>query len=411
MAGNATERDVLRRLAGRWRQLAAQPVMQERKRLWTALKDLKGERPMLLFETWTLESYVAEEELQCQDPLFRGVERNMRWSIRQAEEVGDDIVLEPCWRIGWDVQGEGYGVEIRAAHARDCEGGNVGYAYDHPIRTPADIARLRPRTWRVNRESTLRRQERLSEAFGDILPVVLHGTLSHHAGLTGDLFRLIGNQNLLTWLYDAPEAIHQIMAYLRDDRLAYYDFLERERLLGLNNVWTFVGSGSPGYTTALPQPDYAGTPRLRDLWVWMESQETVAISPRMFAQFFLPYMADVSRRFGFTYYGCCEPVHDRWDLILEAIPHVRAVSISPWCDMGQMAEKLGRSCVFSRKPRPAPISGSAPDWAGLQQDIDDTLAAARGCNLEIIFRDVYRIAGDRARLRRWADMVRSRIEA
>jgi hypothetical protein len=405
------DREILRSLASRWMQWAGSPVMEERKRLWTALKDLRAERPMVLFETWTLEEYVAETELECEDPLLRAVERQMRWTIRQAEEVGDDLVVEPCWRVGWEIRGSDYGVEIRSQHAVDGEGGHVGYAFEHPIRTPAEIDRLKPRTWRVDRDfATQRRWERLATTFGDILPVVLHGTQSLHGGLTQDLFKLIGNDNLLTWPYDAPEALHRLMAYLRDDRLAFYDWLEREGLLGLNNHWTFVGSGSPGLSTALPRPDYAGTARLRDLWLWMESQETVGISPAMFEEFFLPYMAAVAGRFGRVYYGCCEPVHDRWDRVWKAIPHVRAVSISPWCDMRAMAEKLGRQCVFSRKPRPGPISGSAPDWHSLRQDLDDTLAAARGCNLEIIYRDVYRIGGDRARLRQWAEMVRARIQ-
>jgi hypothetical protein len=50
-----------------------------------------------------------------------------------------------------------------------------------------------------------------------------------------------------------------------------------------------------------------------------------------------------------------------------------------------------------------------PDFAVLEKDLDDTLAAARDCSLEIIFRDVYRINGDRPRLRKWVDLVRSRI--
>jgi hypothetical protein len=120
-------------------------------------------------------------------------------------------------------------------------------------------------------------------------------------------------------------------------------------------------------------------------------------------------MADVSRPFGFIYYGCCEPVHDRWDFIWQEIPHVRAVSISPWCDMRAMAEKLGKNCVFSRKPKPWPISGYTADWDALQKDTDETVAAARDCNLEIIYRDVYRIQGDRSRLRRWADIVRAAV--
>ena len=152
---------------------------------------------------------------------------------------------------------------------------------------------------------------------------------------------------------------------------------KREGLLGLNSTgWELVGSGSPGYTTALPTTDQADGLKLADLWVWMESQETTMISPAMFSRLFLPYMADVSRRFGLVYYGCCEPVHDRWDRIIAAIPNVRAVSISPWCNQRVMAEKLGRSCVFSRKPKAAPISGENPDWDTLRADVAETLAAA-----------------------------------
>lgn len=406
---NNRDRETLRLLASRWMEIANLPVMAERKRQWTALKDLQAERPMVLFETWTLENYVADDELECEDPAFRSVERSIRWSIRHAEEVGDDIVLEPCWRVGWNVGSSGYGVEIRSHHAEDLEGGRIGYAFDHPFRTPDDIEQLKPRKWWVEREKTHQWCERLADTFGDILPVVLHGTTGLHAGITSDVFRLIGNQNLMTWLYDEPEAIHRIMTYLRDDRLAYFTWLESEELLGLNNNSTHVGSGSPGFTTALPQPEYTGTPRLKDLWLWMESQETTAISPAMFNEFFLPYLAEICQRFGLIYYGCCEPLHDRWDGLLKAVPNIRAASISPWCDMKIIAEKLGKKRVFSRKPRPAPISGVAPDWEMLRKDIDDTLIAARDCNLEIVFRDVYRIRGDRPRLRKWAEMVRSQI--
>ena len=133
------------------------------------------------------------------------------------------------------------------------------------------------------------------------------------------------------------------------------------------------------------------------------------ISPRVFAEFFLPYMADVCRRFGLVYYGCCEPLHDRWEPICQAIPNIRAVSISPWSDQRSMAEKLGRNRVYSRKAKPWPISGDSADWDALRQDMDETLEAARDCNLEIVYRDVYRIGGDRTRLRKWVELARSRI--
>jgi len=404
------ERETLRELAGKWMELASLPAMAERRHLWTALNDLHAERPMVLFETLYLEDYVAEEELACQDPFLRDVERRLRWTIRHAEEVGDDLVVEPFWRVYWEIERSDYGVDICSAHAEDMQGGHVGYAFQHPIRTPDDISRLHPRTCRVHRARTRQRAEKLQSCFGDILPVVLHGTGRFHAGLTQDLYKLISNANLLTWIYDAPQALHDVMAVLRDDRLAFFDWLEREGLLGFNHTgWELVGSGSPGYTSALPQAGCAGAVRLRDLWVWMESQETSMVSPAMFEEFFLPYMAAVCGRFGFTYYGCCEPLHDRWGHIRRAIPNVRAVSISPWSNLHAMAERLGKDYVYSRKPKPWPISGENADWDALRQDVDDTLAAARNCNLAFVYRDVYRIGRDRNRLSQWVRMVRSRM--
>jgi hypothetical protein len=401
------ERQTLRKLASRWMELASLPLMAERKRQWTALKDLRPERPMVLFETATLESYIADEELVCRETYLREVEKQLRWNIRHTEEVGDDIVLEPYWRVYWDIQLSDYGVELQLTRAIDDQGADTGFHYNHPIRTLQDIEKLTPRSWQVDRVKTLQRVEQLQEAFGDLLPVHLHGTFGILASLTQDLFKLIGNDNLLAWTYDAPEALHSIMVYLREDRLAYYHWLESEGLLGMNT--SFDTYSSPGFVSELPRPGYTGAARLRDLWIWMESQETTMISPRMFGRLFLPYMAEVARQFGLVYYGCCEPVHDRWELLIEAIPNIRAVSISPWCNLWVMGEKLGRDYVFSRKPKPWLISGNNPDWDALQQDVDETIAAARDGNLEFIFRDVYRINGDRARLRQWVEMARSRF--
>jgi hypothetical protein len=143
--------------------------------------------------------------------------------------------------------------------------------------------------------------------------------------------------------------------------------------------------------------------------VWAESQEASAVSPTMFAEFFLPYIAQLTNRFGLVYYGCCEALHDRWELIRKAIPNLRSVSISHWSDKRKMAEMLGRNYIFSRKPTPFYISGDMLDWDLLKADASATLDAARDLNLEFILRDVYTINGDRPRLKRWVEMVRGSI--
>jgi hypothetical protein len=127
----------------------------------------------------------------------------------------------------------------------------------------------------------------------------------------------------------------------------------------------------------------------------------------MLNEFFLPYIAQVAEPFGLAYYGCCEGLHDRFPYVAEAIPNLRAVSVSGWSDLFQMGEMLGQEYVYSRKPTPAYISGAYPEWDLVEKDVRDTLAAARDCNLEFCFRDIYTVDGDRSRLARWTEMTRA----
>jgi hypothetical protein len=420
----SNDRLVMRALAARWMEFASLPVMQERKRLWRAVHDLKAERPVILVESDWIEDYVADSELQCADPFLRSVEKVLRIKLRQAEELGDDIVLEPHYRLGWRLQVSDFGVpvEIRSSIAAEK---SIAYSFSFPIAKPEDIDRLRPRTFAVDREETLRRKAILEEVMGDVLPVRLgnfdpfinefdlgeFGELGFNGnfffGLTWQVYRFIGNQGLLYWVYDHPEAIHRLMSYMLDDRLQMFEFCEREGLLDANTDSQMAGPRSYGYVSDLPEPGARKQVRLKDLWGWAESQEFQSISSDMFQQFVLPYLAKLSERFGLVYYGCCERVDDRLPAIIEAIPNLRSVSVSGWSNLAEVAELLGKRYVYSRKPRPAGISGPHADWDALEKDMRDTYAVARDCNLEILYRDVYTVGGDRGRLRKWVDMTKA----
>lgn len=419
-----SDRVVLRNLADQWRQCAALPVMQTRKQLWKAVHDLQSQRPVILFETAWIDAYVAEGELKCADPFLRSVEKSMRITLRQFEELGDDLVIEPYYRLGWRMRFSDYGVPVEIS-APAMKEGSIAYSFSFPIAEPADVGRLRTRTIGVDRPASLERKNKLEEVIGDLLPVKLgnydpfvyefdvgeYGDLGFTGnfffGLTWQLYRFIGNQRLLYWAYDSPEAIHALMAYLLQDRIALFEFFERERLLDYNTDSQMAGPRSYGYVSDLPEPDNPGDVQLKHLWAWAESQEFEMLSPAMYQEFVLPYLAKLSERFGLIYYGCCERVDDRLPLIQQAIPNLRSVSVSGWSNLGRAAEMVGRKHVYSRKPRPAYISGPSPDWELLEQDLRNTYAAARDCHLEILFRDVYTTCGDRQRLRRWVDMAKA----
>jgi hypothetical protein len=416
------ERERVRALASRWAEIAALPLMAERKRAWRALHDLRPERPMILFEVGTVAGYVGEDELRCEHPLLRAVEATMLEHLHHVEEVGDDIVFEPYYRLGWDLTDSGWGVEVvQIPGPAAADGSAIGYTFDFPLKTPADVARLRPREFHVDRAGTSAKRDLLADVFGDILPVVV-GNYEHegvpnragnyYLGMTRQIYRFIGNDGLLSWVYEAPEAIHALMEYMTQDRLRQFGYLEAEGLVVPNTDNALAGPRAYGYCSDLPPPEAApGT--LGDLWCWAESQESTPISPAMFAEFVLPYLQRVTERFGLVYYGCCEPQTDRLELIIAALPNLRSVSVTPWADLARTAELLGGRYVYSRKPDPVPLSGPAPHWERAEADLRRTHAAARahGCPVELLFRDVYDVGGDRSRLARWVALARSVFEA
>jgi hypothetical protein len=415
------ERQSLRTLATRWMEHAADPIMAERRRQWQAIKDLKAEKPMILVETCMLPDYIGQDELVCEDPYLRNIEKSLFEIVRHADEIGDDIVVDPYFRIPWELELGDYGVPIEAHHAISCDGSDLGYSFNFGVQSEADAQKLHLRDRSVKREESLQRKEQLEDIFGDILPVYVGGhdpfdpdpgyrpwLGNLYGGLTMDLFKLVGNNNLLYWVYDKPDLIHEMMELLRDDRLAHFRFLEREGLLYQNTDTWMPCPGSYGFVSDLPESmENDRDVRLKDCWVWVESQESEPISPKMLNEFFLPYIAQVAEPFGLAYYGCCEGLHDRFPYVAEAIPSLRAVSVSGWSDLFQMGEMLGKEYVYSRKPTPAYISGAYPEWDLVEKDVRDTLAAARDCNLELCFRDIYTVDGDRSRLARWTEMTRA----
>ena len=410
-----SDRQTIRALAERWAEIAALPVMADRKRGWRALHDLRPERPMIHFEVGTVDGFVGPDELRCEDPILRAVEAAMHEHIRHFEEVGDDIVFEPYFRIGWDIQDSGWGVEVVQIPAP-----GIGYTFNFPIKTPADAALLQPRRYSVDRDSTLAKLRLLEDAFGDLLPVrvgnydhfmVEQGAESwagnYFIGLTWQVYRFIGNDGLLTWVYESPETIHELMEYMLNERDRMFSFVEDEGLIVPNTDNQLAGPRAYGYVSDLPAPDEANPGTLSDLWCWAESQETSMISPAMYQEFVLPYMARLTQRFGLVYYGCCEPTHDRLEMIMAAMPNLRSVSVTPWADFEVMAEMLGADYVYSRKPDPVPISGPRPDWKRAEADLRRTYDTTHGRNVELLFRDVYDVAGDRTRLARWVELAKS----
>lgn len=410
---------ILRTLAARWMEIASLPVMRQRKQVWQSIKELNAIRPAILIETASIRDFVAEDELICTDPFLRNVEKNMRMNIRQFEEVGDDIVLEPYFHLGWLLNFSDYGVNMGVECAEDPEGGHLGIRFEHPVRSVEDLKKLQQRTVTVDRKRSLQYKDMLEEAFGDILPVRL-GNASVYEDVPGfspylgvnflyvtyEILALIGNDNFLYWAYDYPEELKRLSRFLMDDKLRLYKWMEDEGLLIPNTDNHWAGPGSYGYCGDLTPPDAPGPAKLSGCWGRTESQESGTLSPEMFNELYLPYIAEGCALFGHVYYGCCERLDDRWEYIRAAIPNLRAVCVAPWNDIFRMGEYIGKDYVYSGKPNPAYLSVRDAEWDVLEKELRQIREASKDCSFELIVRDLYAVKGGVRVLREWVALAR-----
>jgi len=167
-----------------------------------------------------------------------------------------------------------------------------------------------------------------------------------------------------------------------------------------------VAQGSYAFTNKLPSDlnSYSSN----DIWGFLDSQETQGISPEMYNEFIFPYYKKIADTYGRLSYGCCEAVDPIWEKSVSKYPRLGKVSISPWCDEKYMGQQLcGKEITYMRKPSPNLLGvGSELDEDSVRKHISATVEAAKGCNIEIIQRDVYKINNTYKKVRRYVEIIR-----
>jgi hypothetical protein len=170
----------------------------------------------------------------------------------------------------------------------------------------------------------------VNDIFGDCLtPNINCGGAWWSLGICEDAIKLVGLENFMLFMYDDPEGMHKLMAFLRDDHINAINWFEK--------TGSFVEHGKPI--------------KISEKLGFCEAQEAVGVSPEMFNEFIMQYQIPIVKDFVVNNYGCCEAVHDRWQYI-KPIPRLNRVSISPWCNQEIMADALKRDYIYNRKPNP-----------------------------------------------------------
>ncbi len=411
------DREVLRELAERQAEIAALSVHQETIAGWKRLNSLGRGKPMIWINEipWHEMDVDGELTLQTTHEFSRIQEQTLRRTLYQWEHMRGDMVVDPVFYCPLVVHDTGFGIGEDVEIVRtDDDNDVVSRGFHAQIDSLDDVEKIRMPVVTYDAEATESNYHCLVDLFGDILPIQKLGQRGFWFAPWDELIRWWDVQKAMLDLVMRPELVHAAMDRLVDAYLCRLDQYEEQGLLALNNNNVRVGSGGLGFNDELPTAghdpahDRAGA-RTADLWGCATAQIFGSVSPAMHEEFALQYERRWLQRFGLNYYGCCEPLHQKLD-ILASIPGLRKISMSPWVDIDRAAAQMGDAYVFSRKPNPAIFAWDVWDPAEARRILRDELIRADGCVVEIIAKDISTVRYEPQRLWEWSAMAREVTE-
>lgn len=403
------ETTVLRQLAYRYFELANEPCNAQRMELHRCVNDLQMRRPVVLIDEIPFHelNFDGSLTLLCRDPVLREAEDYLRKRIFQWTYFPADMILPPFYPVHKVIVSSGIGVDVQDEQIFTDDRNNISsHLYHDQLSSAEDLEKLHLPVITYDHEATMAKFTRVAEVFGDVLPVRIVGE-SCYTSPWDQISMYRGVTPLLIDLVDEPEHSHRVIDWIcrcEESRLEQYE------KLGLLEIAPYSLHCTASLCSDLPG-DYDGGPVLRrHIWGRGMAQIFASVGKAMHEEFDIAYMKRLMEPFGLVYYGCCEPLDKKMDIV-EKLPHLRKVSVTPWADVDVAAEAIGKKYVLANKPNPAAV-GTKLDEDTLRKEITRTLSAVRrnGCSCDIVLKDISTAGYDLNNLVRWEKIVMEMVE-
>jgi len=403
---------VLRELAKRCMDAAANQDAETVKGRWRSLHDCDMERPMIYI--WTIlftEELDEITDLQCTHPLFREKEKELRTELYHRY-LGDDSLVQPylslkATHVGRENGPWGPGMWAATRTPDEKDGAADVYA-DPPLKSLDDIDRIRTVEHCIDEEKTAADRAMLEEAVGDIMPVhVVRTPVYYQELLASSLMSLRGMTPLMMDMLERPGKVHRILAIMQKAAIAAHE--KAERLGDISRADQFIQSCPYSRYTVDPGPNIPA--RCNELWCYMHTQDFAGVSPEMHKEFSLDYQRPIMEMFAASGYGCCEDLTNKIDILRE-VKNLKQIAVTPAADLERCAEQIGADYVISWRPNPTDHVCTSFDRERIRRQVADAreTLAKYGCHYEINLKDVLTVQGDRERVREWVRIVRDAIE-
>lgn len=398
------DKDILRRLGEQYAKVGETHAKSGKPSLWSALNDLKSKRPMVWINEipWHEMDVDGELENKCGHPWARELETELRRTLYQARHMPGDMVVSEYIACPIVFHSTDFGIreKVQTAHT-DAENEIYSRHFEIQIKEPEDIEKIKmPKITRMDK-ATDYRYAAMKDLFDGIVDVKKVGQTHIWYTPWDFLIRWMGVEEAMMNLVMMPEMVHQAYERMVEAWMTELDQLDEQNLLSLDCNNTRIGSGGYGYTSELPGEDYNPEHvHPHNMWGCSNAQIFSSVSPEMHWEFALEHDQKWLKRFGLCYYGCCEPLDKKIE-ILRKIPNLRKISVSPWCDTERVTEEIGADYVMSRKPSPAIFAIGELDEAEAEKQLRDFLDKAKDGHVELIMKDISTVSYKPQNLWKW----------
>ena len=393
------DKSIVRELAKQYMAIVDTDKQRQMFKRMQDSNDLKIVRPPVLLDEipWYQMNMDGELDCVCEDERARRVEYYFRTKLFYLKHFKADNLCEPFFRVARTVHSTGMGIEFKTADLKRTDDKNriVSREYEDVLEDESALELMHDPEFSLDAEKDAQNMEFYTELLGDSIPIRQYG-FGYMSHVPWDMItRLRGVEPILMDMYDRPEYLHKIIAKYESAAHKQMDFVEQ-------NLDVLCPSSLHCTPAQISGMDGGG---LKSTWLRAAAQSFGVVSPEMFKEFELDYVYSVAKRFAYTYYGCCEPLDDKIEL-LKTIPNLRKLGCSPWANLERCAEQIGGDYVLARKPNPSHVAlKTDPDVIRAETERSVKAALKYGCPTELVLKDISTVSHRPENLIVWAETV------
>lgn len=402
------DKEIIIELAKQIEEIAELPEQKLKKEKWTKVNDLKSFHPtILVWEEelpWDEIYHLDELKLVCENDIAREQERYLRKKLFMWKYFRGDMIVEPVVNIKPVYIDSMFGISEKGETI--CHNSMVNYVnYQQQIFDSQDLSKIQLPRIEYSIEENKKFFDQLVELYDGHIHVNL-GISRFNFSAWHFIIKWLGSEAFYRMISNNKKLLHEIIERVTEGYISRLAQLEENGMI-LNNIGNFIcGSGGLSYISG----SNLNSKNLCEMWGSTTSQVFQGTSPNIQRELGVEYEKKWLEKFAYTYYGCCEILSDRID-ILRDIKNLRKISISPWCNVDEAIECIGKDYVLSYKINPTKFINSAWSISEEKREFRELLKRLIKCPCEIIIKDVSTFGKDWTAITQWLEMAKIEIES